>query len=153
MKPSWMLRKFGLVRIPRPQNCAEFAILTKWFYGKALSVARLFYYGSNVTYEVAEAYDSYHGPGFRFPRGGPREYEDGHAIMEFCFGPLRCGGTGRASYGQSQTTGHRHRHRLGKWMTDVELIGRGLKGSPPRKPFLRLADRITAVGENEPKPD
>lgn len=139
-------------RIPRPQNDAEFAILTRWLIGVELHLRALWVDGANThaiyaRYEVEEDFDSYLE---RFP-GYPSDVNG--ALMEHAVGKLNCGGVARRAYGSVIEIGHRQHLRLFRWVKSRELGGRGGGASPPvRSQFLRLAERVTRAQREQLEP-
>ncbi len=131
-------QKYGLFRMPQPANDAEFAILSEWYFGMPLSVRDL----RVGYYKIEQSYNSYHGKGFAYHSCSLGGYDHSRALMNFVFGILGTGGTAEVAYGSTMPHGHRHAKRLQRWVRDRTAIGRGAKGSPPSKPFKRLAGRI-----------
>lgn len=102
-----------LKALPRPRNTAELEALTLWYFGKALHIGRLYVGGNSVSYDIAEAYNDYHGKGWLFAQHDTKGYDYSARFWRRVFGVLNCGGIARNSYGQSTIEGgHRERLRL-----------------------------------------
>lgn len=123
--------------IPLPQNDAELAVVSEWWFGVPLSLRNLNICGNGGAYEVDQDYDSYHGNEFAFSKGSTEGYDHSGAFWDVVLGRLGCGGIARASYGQFNIRGHRSLVRLRKWVHSR----RSGQVCSLRAPFVRLAER------------
>lgn len=102
-----------LKAVPRPRNTAELEVLSAWYFGKALHIGTLWVYESGGSYDVAEAYDEYHGDGWLHSKHCIRGYDYSRDFWRHVFGPLGTGGIARNSYGSFTIEGgHREASRL-----------------------------------------
>lgn len=119
--------------IPRPQNDAELEIVSEWYFGIPLHFRSLHVWGSGGRYEVEEDFDS-------IPRFGRSGYDEHHLFWNWVTGPMEgVRGTARACYGGFKITSYRQQKRLEGWVSSR----RKKDGSSVRRPFVRLAERIT----------
>lgn len=130
-------------RFPLPSNDAELALLTNWFFGKALSLSALTIHGNHVSYRVREKYNSYHG-GSGDLVSSTGSYDVDREFWKRVVGELYCGGTAGFSYGQTRIA-HRGSCRLRRWVNSR----RGKGSSKPRKAFERLAARSVGAERTE----
>ena len=119
------------LKIPLPQCDEELELLTQWYFGKPLHLKTM----SENCYEILEDYNSYHGDGFQFSESCTRGYDHSADFWAVVFGPLYCGGIGRASYGQFKANGWRQKRRISKWLKRRSER----RSSTPRRAFVRLA--------------
>lgn len=119
-------------KMPLPQSDAEFAILSEVFFGKALSLDKLWLredgYGQA---NIAEKYDSF----------GDGCYDKLSWFMRSVFGPIQTSQS--LTWTDFKRYKHRHWRRLERWQ---ESRRRG-DSSSVRPAFVRLAHQF-GVGEN-----
>jgi len=130
----------ALRRLPKPQNDAELAVVTRWFFGVPLSLKVLIYHQNGrkagtgfCTYEVAQAHHSYRHNG-----KWPCDYDIDHAFWNYIIGELQTGGVAVSSYGQTYVRGHRNQLRMQAWHNSR----RKETGDTLRPAFVRLAAKL-----------
>lgn len=126
-------RFFTKLPLPKPQNDAEFAIVTEWVFGVALDVE----WKWGEAYQIKQSYNSYHGKGFHFDKSCTYGYDRSSGFLHWALGRLYCGGIARSSYGQFNTEGHRDRRRIERWQESTRS-GK-TDGSTVRASYVRLA--------------
>lgn len=125
------------LKIPLPRTAAEFAAITKWYFGKELHLRRLYVSESAGSYEIEEDYNAYNGKGWHFSENCIHGYDYSGRLWATVFGHLTCGGIARASYGQFNFKGHRQHARLKALMNNL----RGDSANYARPSFVRLASQ------------
>jgi hypothetical protein len=128
-------------KCPLPQSDAEFAILSEIFFGKALSLSKLWLYGTGGQVEFAQGYKEYATADGHFSSYSIEGYDRLSFFMQTVFGSISCCRT--LGYQDLKRIGHRHWRRLQRW----EQSRRDKDSSSVRPAFVRLARRF-GVGEN-----
>ena len=91
-----------IFKCPLPRNQKEFAILSKYVFGKPLSVS-----WDGFRYEIREPFDSYYSARRDASVFGPRvgPYYLNEVFCRTVFGPLSCGGIAGHAYGSVSQKG------------------------------------------------
>lgn len=142
VSPSLTRLHRAISRLPRPQNDAEFAVLTELCFGlpASLETLRLCFFRVNERYDqmFSSAFLEYHSRSVLV-----NDYEYSHWVFNRCIGRLGTGGTAGVSYGSFSLTGHRDNRRIEHWI----LSRSGKRSSYLRTHFARL-DRQLRDGKN-----
>jgi len=133
------------LRLPKPRNDAELAVLSEWYFDLPLSLMSLDVTSNYASYKVEQDYSIYHGEGFKYSDHDTKGYDHSAKFWEYVIGRLCCGGIARTSYGQANIIGHRNSVRLTKWMNSR----RQKQAGHLRKPFIRLAERLRVRREHD----
>lgn len=129
-----------LYSFPIPRNDEEFALLSLWYFGKALTLESLDCWSfkdgvASISYAVADKYNTYHGAGFAYGPHACDGYDSSAHFLAQIFGTIHCGGIASSAYGQSHLRGHRNHARIMAWIESR----RQRRVSCARKSFVRLA--------------
>lgn len=125
----------GLLRVPKPVNDAEFAVLSEWWLGVRVTVSIM-----GGSYSVLQKLETYQDRSFSSPdlqHRGFGQYDIERPLFNHSFGNIYCGGVAGSHYGQFRC-GWRSEKRLLRWMNGR----RNKQVSSLRKPFVRLAAQI-----------
>lgn len=128
-------------KCPLPRSDAEFAILSEIFFGKALSLSKLWLYRDYGQVEIAEKYDDYATIDGHFTSYCCDGYARQSFFMQTVFGSTSC--CRSLGYQDFKRLDHRQWRRMEHW---EESRRRG-DSSSVRQAFVRLAHRF-GVGEN-----